>query len=371
MRNGLVRLFLFALMSYLVLAGEIQAQVAPPDLLVAVQRTAQDDQGLFIPDDAVLRYDGLTGSYVRAMTACDDMNLSITANPAIGPDGNLYVFDGVSRQLLRYDIFNGCLIDEFVPADTGGLYAAGVVLFGPDQNLYMIGSQLDGNQLAPAAILRYDGHTGAFLDVFGSACPVGVRCDIYAAAFGPDGNIYLAEGEAGSYSVRRINGTTGAFMGSFPLADVVVPIDLDFGPDGNIYVVSQLTSTIVRYTAGGAPLGVFARTSPSPVNLAFGPVDGNLYVIDRGGVSRYSGSTGEFVTVFAQLSESAYHLVFMKPGLFGCVLWGGTSSGGLLVKLKMPGGKAITTTTSLNGCFSFPGATASGKSSVTIDLPGQ
>ena len=86
------------------------------------------------------------------------------------------------------------------------------------------------------SILRYDERTGAYLGTFvtaysgGLQTPTGIVC-------GPDGNLYVADLNAG---VLRFNGQTGDFI------DVFVPHNLAwydqfliFGPDGNLYVTVE------------------------------------------------------------------------------------------------------------------------------------
>jgi hypothetical protein len=340
------------------------AEAGSPDLLVANNAASP-------LNDTVLRYDGLTGTYVQPMNLADEREYQILANPAFGPDGNLYIFDSFKNELLRYNVFTAVFMDVFVSAGSGGLSGTNNVIFGPDQNLYLIDSLTH-------AVMRYDGHTGAFLDVFVPQGVGGLR-DTYAAAFGPDGNLYVANGDAGTYTIRRFNGKTGAFLGSFPLTGVVVPLDMVFGPDGNIYVASQLTSEVRRYTPAGTPLGAFVSSGAGGLNgavsLAFGPADGNLYVGSGGGstpgqVLRYSGTTGAFLDVFLPPGDGGLHLprhlLFMPRGVWGCVMANGTSSAPLSVQIKQ-GGKPITTITSPSGCYSFPNAVP-GKGTVTIDL---
>jgi streptogramin lyase len=61
----------------------------------------------------------------------------------------------------RYSGTDGSFMDFFVPARSGGLSRPRGVLFGPDGNLYV--SSYDTGQ-----VLRYDGSTGDFIDVFAS-----------------------------------------------------------------------------------------------------------------------------------------------------------------------------------------------------------
>ena len=83
------------------------------------------------------------------------------------------------------------------------VFDGGSAVFGPDGNLYVASSQT--NQ-----ILRYDGETGAFLDVFvqsgaqGPQFPVGL-------AFGPDGHLYV--GSFGNDRILRYDGITGEPLG--------------------------------------------------------------------------------------------------------------------------------------------------------------
>ena len=119
-----------------------------------------------------------------------------------GPDGNLYVSSAVTDNVLRYDGTTGAFIDVF--ASGGGLDRPGGLVFGPDGNLYV------GN-IEPDNVLRYDGTTGAFLDIFASG---GGLINPLGLDFGPDGNLSVAS--SGAQNVLRYNGTTGAFVTPLP-----------------------------------------------------------------------------------------------------------------------------------------------------------
>ena len=71
-----------------------------------------------------------------------------------GPDGNLYVSNEGTNQVLRYDGRTGAFMDTFVTAASGGLSEPEYLVFGPDGYLYV-------PSLHTRNVLRYNGSTGA------------------------------------------------------------------------------------------------------------------------------------------------------------------------------------------------------------------
>ena len=104
-------------------------------------------------------------------------------------------------------------------------------------------------------VLRYDGSTGAFIDVFVS----GGLSNPQESIFGPDGNLYVSNYIADT--VVRFDGTSGAFIDVFVSAGsggLDRAQGLEFGPDGNLYVASENTDEILRYNgATGAFIDIF------------------------------------------------------------------------------------------------------------------
>ncbi len=78
-----------------------------------------------------------------------------------------------------------------------------------------------------------------------------------------------------------------------------------FGPDGDFYVINHTdsSSSILRFSATGTPLGTFVSDLANGLNRANGftfGLDGNLYVSSEntGSVLRYNGTTGAFIDTF-------------------------------------------------------------------------
>jgi WD40 repeat protein len=213
---------------------------------------------------------------------------------AYGPDSNLYVTSAGSDSVIRFDGSSGAF--QAVVTSFGLDFPTGLA-FGPDHKLYV------SNPLGFFAnsVLRYDSVTGAFIDVFASNV-----ADPGPLTFGQDGNLYVISGA--SNSILRLNGSTGASMGTFASGGLFGPKGLAFGPDGNLYVVSSGNNVIRRFdSASGASLGVFSSVGlDGPAGLTFGP-DSNLYVASSNNhvILRYDGITGAPAGVFSVYTNFA------------------------------------------------------------------
>ena len=182
-----------------------------------------------------------------------------------------------------------------------GLVPAGSTIVDAAPPLLFVGDY------TTSSVKRFNGTTGAFLDQqvlpgsFSPGNPMGM-------AFGPDGNLYVADNT--NNSVDKLDGTTGAFISQFipeSAATLVSPSGLAFGADGNLYVANYGTvgfSFINRYNGTtGAYIDQFVppNTGPPngglfyPVGIVFGP-NGNLFVADSnsGTIDEFDRITGAF-----------------------------------------------------------------------------
>jgi DNA-binding beta-propeller fold protein YncE len=134
----------------------------------------------------------------------------------------------------------------------------------------------------------------------------------WGLAFGPDGNLWVAN-QQGSPGIVRVSGPFTATPG---VAEVVVDggafYDLAFGPDGNLYAAGA--GPVRRYDVVTHELideFTHGYTLAQTRGIAFGP-DGNLYVSNydscvsgpagcsgsKGEIVRFDGVTGDFLGIY-------------------------------------------------------------------------
>ena len=241
-----------------------------------------------------------------------DIPLGLTFGPA---DGHLYVASFLTDAILRYDGSTGEFIDVFVPTASGMLDAPTGLRFGPDNHLYV--SSRDTDQ-----VLRYDGQTGAFVDVFAENMNLDAPEELL---FGEDGHLYVASRD--SDKILRFNGATGEFVDVFAEDENLQgPVGMAWGPDGNLYASSHIgVNQVVRFDGTtGEFMDVFTKNGglSAPNFIVFGPT-GDLFVgngafTDQ--VVRFDGETGEFKdlfirdTAFFSSLKCSIKIIFLKIG---------------------------------------------------------
>ena len=265
--------------------------------------------------DSVSRYN-LAGDWQGYFVAPGSGGLSRAVGLQMGADGDLYVASEGTGQVLRYNGQTGAFKDVF--ADAAQLSGIGYMTFGPDGDLYASGAGIN-------SVLRIDGQTGVITDLAGAG----------GGLSGPDG-IAFSGGEmlVSSYftnSIKRYNPVSGAYLGDFVAAGGLVrPLELTIA-GGELRVVSQGTNSIRRYDIGsGAYIGDLLSGGGlfNPIAQAELP-NGNRVVSSYSNSSLIEfDSAGQLVGVFASgigegLASPTNMLLVPAPG--GVFVLGGVA----------------------------------------------
>ncbi|MGL4499404.1 MAG: hypothetical protein ACRCU2_10130 [Planktothrix sp.] len=259
--------------------------------------------------------------------------------PQIIPDSQSFLItNNDGNNVVRYDGISGNYLGELIAAGSGGLFKPDATIIGPDGNgdfindIYVTSGDKPANssELGASAVLRYDGITGTFIDEFigdnsnTAIDETGGLFRPYGAVFGPDGYFYVSSFLTDQ--ILRYDGQTGEFLDVFAFGNqqpggLNGPDGLLFAPDGNLYVTTQggvavngkadfsqgLPSQVLRYDSVGQG-SVFATPEAasdgagfvSLLGLALNPNNGSLAVSDfAGGIKNYDLLTGELLNTIS------------------------------------------------------------------------
>ncbi|HJT75855.1 MAG TPA: Ig-like domain repeat protein, partial [Gemmataceae bacterium] len=252
---------------------------------VSLTNREEDVAGIGVTGDSFLVTENNKLERVNATTGAPGPSYATgTANGgvAVGPDGSMYQADSNHNQVVEYDP-TGARVGRF---GSGQLTFPQGLTFGPDGNLYVASADNTVKEFSPG---------GAFLGTFITAGSGGLS-DPRGITWGPDGNVYVSS--YANSEVLRYDGTTGAFLNVFATGTGGFE-DLTFGPDGNLFVASYGDNAVYHFRGSdGSPLGALVRGGPlaTPVGLRFDPA-GNLDVSSQslGTIQTYKGTTGAFV----------------------------------------------------------------------------
>ena len=215
---------------------------------------------------------------------------------AIRPGTNeIYVADSTGKRVVK--VTAAGVASNFVAPLAGGLQSAVGVAWKSSSELFV--SDAAGGQ-----VLRFDGTTGVFLNVFS------VTPSPYDLTFGPNGNLFV--GSSTGNSVTEFDGNTGALVrtlvspGSGGLSR---PRGLLFDAAGDLLVVSYGNNRVLKYDGStGAFIRIWndATEIDQPFGLATHPVTGNIML------SCFSGSeprileyydTGTRIAIYIRKSQ--------------------------------------------------------------------
>ena len=138
---------------------------------------------------------------------------------AVDSNGNIYVTNAGSKDLSQFDS-SGNFVRQIVSAGSGGLGTPSCLTIGPDGDIYICSS--DTNE-----VLKYDGESGAFLNVFVEAAAGGLNQPVSLVFAGLPQDEFRLHGEHDSDG-DLVNNIDDAF----PL-DATENIDTDNDGIGN------------------------------------------------------------------------------------------------------------------------------------------
>jgi gluconolactonase len=238
--------------------------------------------------------------------------LAKTGRPnGLAPDrhGHFWVAETAMRALLRmsldgkYEVIaNGCGGEPF-------LFLNDVAL-APNGDIFLTDSGIEMEDLAPGGQLnpdyrklKYDGRVFR-IDAATHAVERIDRGLLFTngIAFGPDGNLYVAETLSGNiyryaYSQGRVTGPRQMFgnaIEKFNPAELKGPDGMKFGADGNLYIAVFGQGDVTVLGRDGKAIRRIKTKGSMPTNLCFGPKgERTIYVteVETGSVQVFDVNT--------------------------------------------------------------------------------
>jgi outer membrane protein assembly factor BamB len=195
----------------------------------------------------------------------------------------------------------------FIAIDPSALHALPPAL---NRAHYMLVSDWSNNQ-----VLRFDAHTGSFIDAFATSGPGFAALSQPAGmALTPEGDLLVASSANGR--ILKFDGRTGDFERVLT-GGIDIPVNMQYGSDGFLYVTSRGQNRVIKVnpTTGTRQ---FFTISPEAWDIEFGR-DGNMYVSSFEGfrIFRYDPVTGQRIDTFAvgQSNERFAGFLFADNGV--------------------------------------------------------
>ncbi len=258
--------------------------------------------------DSVYRYsEGATGS----PTASGQIGFNFTPHQyggpsgvTVGPDGNVYVSDAFSGQILRFNGSTGAYMNVFAETNvdpTGvvppnyGYAAPGPLRFGPDGALYVATSN-PGTSVQRFTFNAASG-TGTFSNYVGAGLTNGA-----GVVFDPAGNMTFTDLGNFTFGTGKVMQLTAAQLASVNAGGTQTATTLAgyplFAPAGMLYLPADAThpaprllvadlaaNRIYTFSTAGAVQGVFAVLPPTDSNYPNNAIWGDpaSMILDRNG----------------------------------------------------------------------------------------
>jgi DNA-binding beta-propeller fold protein YncE/subtilisin-like proprotein convertase family protein len=264
----------------------------------------------------ILRYDP-TGNLIGPFVVKGAGGLDYPESMAFNPNnGNLEVVSAGTGQILEYSGTTGAFVRVFVATGSGTMATPEDIVFGPDGNLYV-------TDKATNDVLRFDGKSGAPLPGGANPANPGAQFILPGAnsllaptgiAFDSAGNIYVASSgnnQVDKFSAQGTNGSTYVASGN----GLSNPDRIALDQNTNLYVTSFGSNSVLLYDNTGkfksafVPSGLGGLSGPSGLVLAglssagFNP----LYVASQNNnkILSYSPGANNTATFNGQVSPES------------------------------------------------------------------
>lgn len=231
--------------------------------------TVGADGNIYVVDDSFNAYafapdgTGIWGPVLQPLTEID-------ASPVYGPDGKIYVYDGLASALYALNPLTGVGESTFTSLVNG---ITNVPVRGGDGTLYIVSKDMVNDILyaVPAAGLGASTHT-----IVTGIAP------LFPPAVGADGSVYWYA--SSGINSAFANGDTSKWSLSFPYTPDILDKGPVIGADGEIYVLPSGSGIYRVSAASGGLLATFTPVSPLSHLPAAGP-DGAVYEVSTADLS--------------------------------------------------------------------------------------
>ncbi|NOJ32775.1 MAG: hypothetical protein DA329_11615, partial [Candidatus Nitrosocosmicus sp.] len=273
------------------------------------------DNELFISNglsDEILKYD-ITKKSLQSFNF-GSIGVLGPSGLTFGPDKNIYVISSKTHEIFRYNANSGGLVGIFatfpyVDNTNSTRLSDGQLqdlVFSPDGK-YMYVSSIFTNE-----ILRFDGQTGKFIDVFIDKTES--RIHPQNLVFSPDGkSLYVNNYETGSIFVY--NTTTGHLINTIPSKNQDLASDvknMKFGKNGDIYITDNYYEQIFRFNPN---TGIFIDEF-DPGGIELGKLEQNIlkkkYLLNNINTTKY-----DTIVVYDQFLEKPFATITLEDNLLG------------------------------------------------------